>query len=177
MSTAHIYSIVIQPEGLEYGETVERYLRFPIQAGYLIANHGLQGDQKAGHHPNRQLNLLSYEWLEGLRPKGYRTGPGDFGEQIILQGLPLESLQPGDRLQLGAEACIEITKPRTGCSRLEAAQGQRLEGLGGPVGQLARVITGGEIRVGDPVRLLKRDFVEEGEAINQEFKMDHQFNE
>jgi MOSC domain-containing protein YiiM len=169
MGTGKIYSIVIQPEGLEYGERIERYLRFPIQAGYLIAGHGLQGDQKAGHHPNRQLNLLSYEWLEGLKSKGYRTGPGDFGEQLIVQGIPLEGLQPGDRLQLGAEARIEITKPRTGCSRLEAAQGQSLEGLGGAVGQLARVISGGEIRVGDPVRLLKRDFVKEAEAIHHEF--------
>jgi MOSC domain-containing protein YiiM len=169
MGTAQIYSIVIQPEGLEYGERIERYLRFPIQAGYLIADHGLQGDQKAGHNPNRQLNLLSYEWLEELKPKGYRTGPGDFGEQIIVRDFPLEGLQPGDRLQLGAEACIEITKPRTGCSRLEAAQGQSLEGIGGPIGQLARVVNGGEIRVGDLVRLLKRDFAGEAEAVQHEF--------
>lgn len=152
---AQITSIVYQPVGMTYGENREDYLRLPLESARLIAGHGLDGDQKAGRHPDRQLNLLSYEWLQALAPQDYRTAPGQFGEQIIVQGLPLMELQPGDRLQMGEQAVIQITKPRTGCERLELAQrGKPVVGHLGPLGMLAKVIRDGTIRVGDPVELL-----------------------
>jgi MOSC domain-containing protein YiiM len=64
------------------------------------------------------------------------------------------ALPPGTRLQLGDAAVLEIVKGRSGCTRLEAAQGKSITGLG-PIGMLARVITSGPIRVGDPVRVLE----------------------
>jgi MOSC domain-containing protein YiiM len=151
---ASIYSIVYQPVGQGQGDPHGEYFRVPTQTARLVAGHGIEGDQKAGHHPNRQLNLLSLEWLQGLQSLGYKTGPGQFGEQIILTGLAVESLVPGSRLQLGLEACIEVVKPRTGCTRFEAAQGKSVEGLGA-IGVLAKVITSGTIRVGDPVKILE----------------------
>ena len=60
------------------------------------------------------------------------------------------ALPPGARLRLGAAAVLEIVKGRNGCTRLEAAQGQTIAGLG-PIGVLARVVEGGEIGVGDEV--------------------------
>lgn len=149
---AQITSIVYQPVSMTYSDNREDYLRLPLESARLIAGHGIDGDQKAGHHPDRQINLLSHEWLQALAPQGYRTAPGQFGEQLIVQGLPLLELQPGDRLQLGDQAVIEITKPRTGCDRLERAQrGKPVVGHLGPLGQLAKVTRGGTIRVGDPV--------------------------
>jgi MOSC domain-containing protein YiiM len=150
-----IYSIVYQPVGMAYGEDREDYLRLPLQEAVLVAGRGLDGDQKAGRHPDRQLNILSYEWLQSLEPQGYRTAPGQFGEQLIVQGLPLMDLQPGQRLQLGDQAVIELTKARTVCDRLERAQrGKPVVGRLGPLGMLAKVVRGGHIRVGDPVAVL-----------------------
>jgi len=151
---ASIYSIVYQPQDRAYGERRDDYIRVPIPRANLIAGHGLEGDQKAGHNPVRHLNLLSREWLTTLRPQGYKTEPGQFGEQIIVAGLAVERLEPGVRLQLGREACIEITQTRTGCDRLEAAQGKTIKGLG-PLGVMATVIAGGAIEVGDPVTVLE----------------------
>lgn len=150
---AYLYSIVYQPIGQEYQDHMGDYIRVPAQQVNLIPNHGIQGDQKAGHHPDRQLNLLSQEWLERAAALGYRSAPGQFGEQIIVSGLAMEELQPGTRLQLGG-AVIEISKARTGCNRLEAAQGKSIAGLGA-LGVLARVITGGSISVGDPVSVVE----------------------
>ncbi len=147
---ASIYSIVYQPMEQKYAEHLGEYARLPLPNANLIAGYGMQGDQKAGHHPDRQLNLLSREWLLELQAKGYKTAPGQFGEQIILTGLAVERLEPGARLQLGRQVCIEITKPRTGCDRLESAQGKSIKDLG-PVGVLAKVTQGGAIEVGDPV--------------------------
>jgi MOSC domain-containing protein YiiM len=151
---AHIFSIVYQPEGMDYGDEREDYIRLPLENAELIPGHGIKGDQKGSSHPDRQLNLLSWEWLQELAPQGYRTEPGQFGEQLIVQGMQLMDLQPGDRLRLGSQAVIEITKPRNGCNRLEAAQrGKPVVGHLGPLGMMAKVIQGGPVRVGDPVTI------------------------
>lgn len=151
---ASIYSIVYQPQDQQYVERHDAYLRVPTQQARLIAGYGIEGDRKGGHDPLRQLNLISHEWLMALQPKGYKTEPGQFGEQIILADLAVESLEPSTRLQLGNEAQIEIAKLRTGCDRLKTVQGKAIEGIG-HIGVLAKVIIGGEIRVGDQVTILE----------------------
>jgi MOSC domain-containing protein YiiM len=148
---ATIYSIVYQPEDKKYDGRNHDFIREPLQQATLVSDHGIDGDAKAGRNRNRQLNVLSLEWLEGLKTFGYRTKPGEFGEQVIVQGLEVERLQPGDQLQIGESAMIEITKARTGCVRLEAAQGRSNEAFGGLVGMMAKVVVGGDIQVGDEV--------------------------
>jgi MOSC domain-containing protein YiiM len=156
---AQISSIVYQPQDQAYeGGRLDHFIRRPLPKAELIAGQGIQGDRKAGRNPRRQLNLLSADWLAAKQGEGYKTAPGQFGEQLIVSGLALESLAPGSQLQLGDEARIEITMPRIGCERLEAAQGKT--GLSEtPIGMLARVIHGGIIKVGDRVRVLTTDTV------------------
>jgi MOSC domain-containing protein YiiM len=153
--SATLTSIAWQPPDRDYDEgRFDDFIRVPSSKALLLENHGIEGDRKAGHNRNRQLNILSAEWLEARRAEGYRAGPGEFGEQLIVRGLDVLALQPGDRLRIGDEAVIEMTKPRTGCSRLEAAQGRQV--TCGPIGMLARVVAGGTIQVGDPVQVLSR---------------------
>ncbi len=147
---AHLISIVYQPIGREYDDPYGDFMREPLEQAELVVDHGLRGDRKAGHNPNRQVNLLSADWLAAAAAQGYRAGPGQFGEQLIVAGLELIDLLPGARLLLGDAAVLEIVKGRTGCDRLEAAQGKSIKGLG-PIGVLAHVIEGGHIRLGDPV--------------------------
>jgi len=153
---ASIISIVYQPEDQKYEDHQADYIRVPVEQAHLIANHGIEGDQKAGHNPIRQLNLISSEWLVEQSARGYRSGPGQWGEQITISGVAVETLPAGTRLRLGAEAWIEITKQRTGCDRLEAAQRKSIEGVG-PIGAMAKVITGGMIKIGNPVTVLKAE--------------------
>ena len=152
---ASIHSIVYQPTNQEYDERLDQFMRIPIDEAELIEGHGMRGDAKSGHNPNRQLNLISTAWVQGMGDIGYKTKPGEFGEQMVLDGLAVEDLQPGDRLQLGSAARIEITKARTGCSRLELVQGQIDENAMISIGMLAKVIASGTIRVGDEVRVLE----------------------
>lgn len=147
---AHISSIVYQPTDREYADGQTDFIRVPVERIELIAGKGLRGDRKAGRNPDRQVNILSAEWLDMAGARGYRAGPGQFGEQLIVSGLDVAALPPGARLRLGPAAVLEIVKGRTGCSRLEAAQGRSIAGLG-PIGALARVIVGGEIGVGEEV--------------------------
>lgn len=151
---AHLTSIVYQPRDRHYADGETDFIRVPLEAAELMAGRGIRGDRKGGGNPDRQVNLLSTGWLSMAAERGYRTAPGQFGEQLIVDGIDLTDLSPGTRLQLGDAAVLEVIKGRTGCSRLEAAQGKSIAGLG-HIGLLARVLVGGPIRVGDAVVVLE----------------------
>jgi MOSC domain-containing protein YiiM len=147
----HVVSIVYKPAHLP-AKPAERYTREPLAEARLIAGHGIEGDCKAGT-PGRHINLMSAQALARLAEAGFRAGPGQMGEQVIVAGVEVEQLRPGDRLFLGADACLEVEKPRTGCQRLEDIQGRPRAALAGCLGVMMRVLTGGVVRVGDPVRV------------------------
>lgn len=148
-----IASIVYKPIGAPE-EPVNDYLRLELDEARLVPDYGIEGDAKGGH-PNRQLNLMSYETLTNLRVQGFYTEPGQLGEQIVIHQLDVDNLPPGTRLQFGAQACVEVIKPRTGCERFYHLQRKPQDSAAGLLGVMAKVITGGLIRVGDPVQVLK----------------------
>lgn len=148
-SAAQIVSIVYKPDGVE-GHPADRYARYPLEQARLLANYGIEGDRKGGH-PERQLNIMSAETLAQLAAQGCDTSPGALGEQIIVRGVDIDTLPPGARLRLGADAVIEVIKPRTGCNRFEHIQGVSPVLLAGRMGIMARVISSGPIQVGDSV--------------------------
>ncbi|MBI5929629.1 MAG: MOSC domain-containing protein, partial [Chloroflexi bacterium] len=145
---SRIYSIVYQPKPSKHQEPFH-YTRVPVETATLIADYGIEGDRKAGKNKTRQVNLLGYDWVQEMNAKGYKTEPGELGEQIIVEGLDVFTLNKGDRLQIGEVAIIEITKPRTPCEWFAAIQGKDYDSFDFRVGMLARVIEGGVIRVGD----------------------------
>ena len=82
------------------------------------------------------------------------------GENITTRGLDLLALGRGTRLRLGGEAVVEITGLRNPCLQLEGlAPGLMAACLGrDPDGQpvrkagvMAVVLSGGEVRAGDPI--------------------------
>lgn len=154
---AQIKSIVYQPLDQNYTDgRFDYFIRVPAQEITLKKDHGIEGDAKAGRQSKRQLNLITTDWLEARQSDGYKTGPGEFGEQIILDGIAYSEFKKGMRLQIGGQAVIELTKPRTGCTRLEEAQGKPLSAeIKKGIGWLACVLESGKIRVGDEVKILE----------------------
>jgi heme-degrading monooxygenase HmoA len=134
----------------------DHYARVPLEAATLQAGRGIATDRK-GSKPERQLNVMARETLEGLRAEGLRTGPGEMGEQIVVAGIAVDGLAAGTRLKLGDEAVIEVDKPRTGCDRLRRIQGCTPAEVAGRLGVMARVVGGGTVRVGDAVALVAPD--------------------
>jgi len=152
---ATIQSIVYMPRHEDDYDRHGPYLRLPLQTAHLIADYGLEGDHKAGANPNRQLNLIPTDWLAARSAEGYRTGPGEMGEQLILDGIKMADMHPGLQLHLGTEAIVELLKTRTGCERLDESQPKPIPSeikLAG-IGYLAKIIRSGTIRVGDPVTI------------------------
>ena len=149
---AEIYSLVYKSSD---DDPPHNYNRTRAVGVNLIAGHGIEGDLKAGKHPDRQLNIMSYETLGGLNKDGFKTQPGELGEQIIVRGVDVNALAAGTRLQFGGSVVVEVVKQRTGCDRFEAIQGKPRTDAAARLGVLARVITGGIVRVSDPVIVLQ----------------------
>jgi MOSC domain-containing protein YiiM len=144
----HVRSIVYTPADVER-KPADRYARVALERAVLIVGHGIKGDVKG--NGGRQLNVLLDEDVEQLRAEGFRTGPGELGEQLVLAGLGPGVLAVGVRVRLGADAVIEITQARKGCGRFAAVQGRPGDAADGRIGFLARVLHGGTVAVGDEV--------------------------
>ncbi len=148
---ATIVSIVYKPE--KTTRTAQTYHRVPLDTAELVTGHGIKGDLKGGH-PKRQINIMCHETLDQLRSEGFQVEPGQMGEQITVTGLDINALKPGERVQIGTEAIIEIVEPRTGCDRFEQYQGRHPSAAAGRLGQMAKVVQSGTIQVGDTLKMI-----------------------
>lgn len=142
----------------------------------LVAGIGVEGDAHAGEtvkhrsrvardpsQPNlRQVHLIHAELHDELAAAGFDVGPGGMGENITTRGIDLLGLPTGTRLQFGDAAVVELTGLRNPCSQLDAfkpglmaavldrdADGNRIR----KAGVMAVVAVGGEVRVGDVIRI------------------------
>ncbi len=149
-----IHSLVYQPEPSEHTPPYH-YNRVPVDCVNLIAGHGIEGDRKAGHHPDRHLNIMSLDDVRSLAQEGWKTEPGQLGEQIVISGLDIASLAPGTRLQFGDSAVIEVVKLRTGCDWLELIQGKKPADAAGRLGVMARVVASGAVCTGAQVVVIQ----------------------
>jgi MOSC domain-containing protein YiiM len=129
------------------------YLRVSLAEANLVANYGIENDAKGGN-PNRNLNVMDEITLAELTAEGYPSGIGTMGENLIISGLDLRTVQAGKHMQIGAEAVIELTKPRTGCHQLHAMDGRMPDSVEGRIGYICRVLKAGVIRVGDSVEIV-----------------------
>ncbi len=145
--SARIISICYRPHLVEL-RPLDRFARISVARGRLVENHGIEGDTK-GTSKARQLNVMSAEMVERLRHEGFRTAPGELGEQLVIAGLEQVIWSPGVQIRLGSSAVIEIGNPRTPCSRFAHVQGKSIKEAWGRIGVMARVICGGEVAVGD----------------------------
>jgi MOSC domain-containing protein YiiM len=128
----------------------EGYTRLPLQTAQLLAGHGIEGDTKGGG-AIRHLNIMTKDVQNALAEEGFQTQPGQLGEQLIVEGLDVNALPLGTRLQLGESAVVELVEPRTGCAKFERYQEKQREETSGRLGMIAKVIASGAIAVGDKV--------------------------
>lgn len=124
----------------------------PVPAGRLEPEVGLVGDAHAGPW-HRQLSLLALESIQKMRAKGLSVNPGDFAENITVEGLSLHTLPIGTRLALGSVE-VEVTQIGKECHAGCAIRQQTGDCVMPREGIFVRVLNPGQVRPGDPVRLL-----------------------
>ena len=118
----------------------------------LLAGFGAKGDRHAGKDPDRAVLVAGLPAYEKAREAGIDLPFGALGENLLLD-LDPHHLPPGTRLRVG-EALLELAQVCTVCSSLSQFDLRLPKLLYGGRGLYARVLEGGLVRVGDPVRIL-----------------------
>ncbi len=79
--------------------------KHPVDEVELRPDWGIAGDAHAGNW-HRQVSLLGKESVDSLQGKlgGMRLEPGDFAENVLVDGLTLYALPVGTKLALGNDA-------------------------------------------------------------------------
>lgn len=126
----------------------------PVPFAVLVEGHGVRDDAHAGPG-HRQVSLLGSESIAKMKAKGLSVGPGDFAENVTVEGIDLPRLQVGDRLRLG-EAVVEITQIGKECHDRCAIYFQAGDCVMPREGIFARVVRGGTVAPGDPVERVER---------------------
>ncbi len=122
----------------------------------LVEEFGLKEDAHAGKW-HRQVSLLAMESIEKMISLGLRVGPGDFAENITTKGIDLLKLPVGTKLRVGQKSLLEITQIGKVCHTRCAIYYQAGDCVMPKEGIFARVLRGGEVRVGDEIDVLGGD--------------------
>jgi len=122
----------------------------------LLPEFGLQDDAHAGQW-HRQVSLLAMESIAKMVRLGLKVGPGDFAENITTEGLDLLSLPIGTRFRIGKSSLLEVTQIGKVCHTRCAIYYQAGDCVMPKEGIFARVLEGGEIKVGDEIHVLSGD--------------------
>jgi MOSC domain-containing protein YiiM len=122
----------------------------------LLPEFGLQDDAHAGKW-HRQVSLLAMESIGKMVHLGLKVGPGDFAENITTQGLDLLKLPVGTRFRIGENSLLEVTQIGKVCHTRCAIYYQAGDCVMPKEGIFARVLQGGEIKVGDEIHVLSGD--------------------
>jgi len=146
LSNGRLYSICISPE--------RGQLKKEVKQANVIKDYGIENDGHAGPW-GRQVTCLNFDSvLKANQNYGLNAGPGDFAENLLIEGINLTDIGIGRQLKIGSNAILEVSQigkedhpsvvTRTfGISLLPS------EGL------FCRVIEGGLIQKGDPVQVIK----------------------
>ena len=123
----------------------------PIEEALFITEHGLKGDAHAGDW-HRQVSFLALEEIEDFRRRGGEVEFGDFGENIVAEGIAFHQLPVGTRLKAG-EVFFEITQIGKKCH----SHCEIFKRVGDCImprkGVFGRVLHGGKLKAGDTLTI------------------------
>jgi MOSC domain-containing protein YiiM len=121
-----------------------------VASATLRPDFGLDGDAHAGS--GRQVSLLALDGVERMRRKLSTIVPGDFAENLTVDGLETLELAPGHRLRIGSSVLLEITQIGKECHGHACAIMRAVGTCVMPKeGIFAKVLVGGPVRPGDAV--------------------------
>ena len=156
---------VPRPVELNGGRTVWTAIwKSPVEGRVPLRGVNLRGDDQADRtaHGGPDKAVYAYgtedtEWWEAQL--GRPLGPGAFGENLTVAGLPVSEAVIGERWAVGS-TLLEIAQPRLPCFKLGLRMGdprflKRFAAAGRP-GAYFRVIREGDIGAGDTIEVLSR---------------------
>jgi MOSC domain-containing protein YiiM len=123
-----------------------------VGKGFLQWGFGLVGDSHAG--TEKEVSLLAMESIRRLcRGRRISAGPGCFAENITTEGFDLVSVQIGSILQIG-KVKLEVIQIGKDLSQAHTYNYQGYSILP-KEGVFCKVIESGEVKIGDPIEIIK----------------------
>ncbi len=116
-------------------------------AGEFIQDFGMKDDAHAGDW-HRQISLLSYESMRAFSALGIALAPGDFGENLLVEGIDFKTLPIGTVLRCN-DVALQITQIGKKCHSHCEIYKQVGDCIMPREGVFARVLHGGTISAGD----------------------------
>jgi MOSC domain-containing protein YiiM len=150
---------------------VQRYGRETVHTGgakkpvpdAMLRSLGFAGDGQADlvNHGGVDKAVCVYpydHYAHWEKVFGHGLEPGAFSENLTISGAVEARVCVGDVFGVGG-ALVQVSQPRTPCSKLAGKNGQRLltrwVGQTGYTGFYMRVISGGSVRCGDAFELVE----------------------
>jgi MOSC domain-containing protein YiiM len=124
-----------------------------VGQGLLKPDWGLEGDAHAANW-HRQVSLLAMESIQKMQAAGLTVGPGDFAENLTVQGMGLMSDYPvGTHFRIG-ETEAEVTQIGKICHTHCAIYQQAGDCVMPREGIFVKVLTEGAVKVGDGIEVI-----------------------
>ena len=119
----------------------------------FVHEHGIEGDAHAGPW-HRQVSLLAHESIERMRAVYPAIDDGAFAENVVVDGVDLRAIGIGDRLRLGNAVELQVTQIGKECHHGCVIREKTGDCIMPREGIFCRVLSGGDVRCGDPVEAL-----------------------
>src|ERR1700739_1572712 len=116
-----------------------------LEEARVVDDVGFEGCAHARPHGKRQVLLMDRETLEE-----FALAPGIVRENITTEGLDVNGLRIGERLQIG-EAEFQVSAVCDPCEQIEALRPGLQAAMQGRRGMLCKVVRGGFLRRGDEI--------------------------
>jgi MOSC domain-containing protein YiiM len=130
-----------------------------LDRAQLVEGQGVAGDfrgtRKSGSTGQNGVVLIeASDWAAAASECGADVPWFERRGNLLIEGLDLPQL-PGARLRIGSGVLLEITQECAPCERMEALHPGLREALTPDwrAGARARVLRGGEVAVGDEIRI------------------------
>lgn len=132
-------------------------VKTPVPEVTIKEDYGVVGDAHADCTTHRQVSLLATESIDKMRGKGLDLKPGDFAENITIEGSDLCSLPIGTHLNIGNEVILEMTQIGKECHAGCAIRKLVGDCIMPREGVFARVIRGGHVKPGDKIKVTEKN--------------------
>jgi len=123
-----------------------------VDQAQLLVERGLAGDAHA-EGGIRQVSLLAMASIDKMVAAGAKVAPGDFAENLTVEGLEVMSLPVGTRLQVGEAVELEITQIGKTCHKGCAIRELVGDCVMPREGVFARVLKEGLVKPGDVIEV------------------------
>ena len=122
-----------------------------VNKAFFKTDYGLEGDAHAGNW-HRQVSLLSFDKIQQFNALGADVGSGDFGENLVVEGIDFRNLPVGTRLKCN-EVILEVTQIGKECHTHCQIYSKMGDCIMPREGVFAKVIKEGYIVVGDEMEI------------------------